>query len=272
MRYTRPVPDAPSPPHRASQVGLVPVPAWFARDACEVARDLLGLVLRHRVGGRWLAARIVEAEAYYVDERASHSSLGRTPSREPMFAAPGTIYMYHARGGPSFNLSVGRPGDAVLCKAAVPHSDAVSPPDTLRELARRVPLPGGRPRREDRLLSGQTLLCRALGLDVATWSGASLDPTRLRLEDVGYRPAETLVTRRLGIPDGRDGHLPYRFVDAAHAAQATRNPLTRRGARRGVDYLVLTPQDATPRPLHRALGTLGTRAAPRGRAAGCPPR
>jgi len=249
-RVTLPsAPPAP-PPHGAPI--LVSDEAWFARDACEVARALLGLVLRRRVGGRWLAARIIETEAYYVDERASHSSLGRTPSREPMFAPPGTIYMYHARGGPSFNLSVGRPGDAVLCKAAVPHVDATSPPETVEKLARRVPLPGGRPRDRRRLLSGQTLLCRALGLDVATWSGAPLDPGRLRLEDVGYRPTEVLVTTRLGIPPGRDEHLLYRFVDAAHAAQATRNPLRRRDARVGVDYFVLGPEDETPPPPHRA--------------------
>lgn len=41
---------------------------------------------------------------------------------------------------------------------------------------------------------------------------------------------------RLGIPDGRDEHLPYRFVDPAYARFCTRNPL-RRGQQAGRDYM-----------------------------------
>ena len=92
---------------------------FFARDACEVARELLGKVLRRRRGEHWLAARIIEAEAYYRDERASHSSLGWSRSRRAMFMEPGTVYMYYSRGGPSLNVSCAGEGDAVLVKSAV---------------------------------------------------------------------------------------------------------------------------------------------------------
>ena len=37
---------------------------FFQRDAQCVARELLGKVIRHRVNGLWLAARIIETEAY----------------------------------------------------------------------------------------------------------------------------------------------------------------------------------------------------------------
>ena len=58
---------------------------FFARDPCTVARELLGATLWRRVGpgAPWLRAMIIETEAYYCDDKASHSSLGRTPSREP---------------------------------------------------------------------------------------------------------------------------------------------------------------------------------------------
>jgi DNA-3-methyladenine glycosylase len=107
--------------------------------------------------------------------------------------------------------------------------------ETLARMQRRVPLPGGRTRPVERLCAGQTLLCRALGLRVPEWDGVTLGESRgeppgrgpLVLLDVGYRPRAIVRTTRLGIPPGRDGHLPYRFVDAGRAAQATRNPIPR---------------------------------------------
>ncbi|HBC56410.1 MAG TPA: 3-methyladenine DNA glycosylase, partial [Gammaproteobacteria bacterium] len=80
-------------------------PIFFNRDTCVVARELLGVVIRRRIGKMWLAAQIIETEAYYKEEKGSHASLGRTPSREAMFMPPGTIYMYYARGRASFNIS-----------------------------------------------------------------------------------------------------------------------------------------------------------------------
>ena len=64
---------------------------FFDRDACEVARDLLGKVLWHHLDGQWLAAQLIETEAYYLTEKGSHVSLGWTPKRNALFRAPGTI-------------------------------------------------------------------------------------------------------------------------------------------------------------------------------------
>ena len=100
-----------------------PVPnSFFKRDPQEVAPDLLGLVLRHHVDERWLESRIIETEAYLLEEKGSHASLGETPSRKALFMEAGTIYMYYARGGDSFNFSCSGPGNAVLIKAGIPHS------------------------------------------------------------------------------------------------------------------------------------------------------
>ena len=46
-------------------------------------------------------------------------------------------------------------------------------------------------------------------------------------------PGSVVRTTRLGIPKDRDGHLPYRFVDAAFARQATKNPFSSRPGRDG---------------------------------------
>ncbi|HUJ77047.1 MAG TPA: DNA-3-methyladenine glycosylase, partial [bacterium] len=180
-------------------------------------------------------AQLVEVEAYYLEDKASHASLGFTPKRRALFMPPGTVYMYYARGGDSFNISCRGDGNAVLLKAGVPYLGAPEAELALAAMQRNNPLPSGAWRHPLRLCAGQTLLCRALGLRVPAWDARLLPLPTLCLVDAGYRPRAILRTRRLGIPPGRDEHLPYRFVDAAHAASCTRNPL-RRGARAGEDY------------------------------------
>ena len=98
--------------------GANPLPdAFFNRDALTVARQLLGKVIRHRVGDLWLSARIIKTEAYYLAEKGSHASLGYTEKRKALFLDGGHIYMYYARGGDSLNFSAGGPGNAVLIKS-----------------------------------------------------------------------------------------------------------------------------------------------------------
>ena len=212
--------------------------AFFDRDAQLVARELLGKVIRHRVNGLWLSARIIETEAYYCAEKGSHASLGYTEKRKALFLDGGHIYMYYARGGDSLNFSAQGPGNAVLIKSAYPWVDAQSGPDSLAQMQLNNPDAQGQPRPAQKLCAGQTLLCKALGLKVREWDAKRFDRERLWVDDVRERPSRILQTTRLGIPHGRDEHLLYRFVDADYAPYCTRNPL-RRGQVEGQDYLVL---------------------------------
>jgi len=213
-----------------------PLPdAFFDRDAEQVARELPGMVLRRRLDGLWLSARIVETEAYYLHEKGSHASLGYTHKRRALFMDGGVIYMYYARGGDSLNFSAAGPGNAVLIKAAHPWLDEVSGAGALARMQALNPDAAGGPRPAARLCAGQTLLCRALGLRVPDWDARRFDPEEFFVEDVGERPPVLLRAPRLGIPPGRDEHLPYRYVDAAYAASSTRNP-ARRGQVPGVHY------------------------------------
>jgi len=220
---------------------------FFDRDAQVVARDLLGKVIRHRIhqrsGSLWLAAQIIETEAYYLNEKGSHASLGFTEKRRALFAPAGCIYMYYARGGDSLNFSTRGAGNAVLIKSAYPYVDT-HPHDcpeifsgfaSLAHMQRLNPDAQGKPRPLARLCAGQTLLCKSLDLKVTHYDGARCHAQRLFVQDTAYRPACIVQTTRLGIPPGRDEHLPYRFVDAAFAACCTRNPL-RRGQVQGRDY------------------------------------
>jgi len=210
---------------------------FFNHDAQEVACALLGKIIRHRVGDIWLAARIIETESYYLTEKASHASLGYTEKRRALFAPPGTIYMYYARGGDSLNFSVLGAGNAVLIKSGFPHTDQTSGADALAMMQRLNPDTKGRPRPPEKLCAGQTLLCKSLGLKVPDWNARELDRQRLFLEDIGIRPSAIIQTTRLGIPPGRDEHLPYRFIDAGYVRHCTRNPL-RRGQVEGQHYLL----------------------------------
>ena len=212
--------------------------AFFDRDAQVLAKDLLGKVIRHRVGGLWLSARIIETEAYYCAEKGSHASLGYTEKRKALFLDGGHIYMYYARGGDSLNFSAQGPGNAVLIKSAYPWVDEVSGPASLAQMLLNNPDAQGRARPSQKLCAGQTLLCKALGLKVPMWDAKRFDHELILVEDTGPAPSQIIQTTRLGIPHGRDEHLMYRFVDAGYAPYCTRNPL-RRGQVEGRDYFLI---------------------------------
>ena len=69
------------------------------RDCPEVARDLVGKVLVHRVDGVEKRLRISETEVYRGEEdTACHAHKGRTKRTEVMYAGGGTIYVYLCYG------------------------------------------------------------------------------------------------------------------------------------------------------------------------------
>ena len=97
----------------------------FNQDAQVLAQALLGKVIRIKHDELWLAARIIETEAYFLADKASHASLGYTEKRKALFMPAGTIYMYYARGRDSLNSSAQGEGNAVLIKSAYLLSSAV---------------------------------------------------------------------------------------------------------------------------------------------------
>lgn len=209
--------------------------AFFNQDSPALARALIGKVLRRRWQGQWLSARIIETEAYCLEERGSHASLGYTHKRRALFMEGGTIYMYYARGGDSLNFSAAGPGNAVLIKSAYPWIDPIAGPAALAVMQAENPDAQGGARPLSRLCAGQTLLCKSLALRVPEWDAGEFDPEVFFVDDVGEAPQTLIETTRLGITAGRDEHLPYRFVDPAYARHCTRNPL-RRGQSAPADY------------------------------------
>lgn len=221
-----------------------PLPAeFFQQDARTLAVALLGKVIRRRLDGLWLSARIIETEAYLLEEKGSHASLGFTEARRALFMEGGIIYMYYARGGDSMNCSAAGPGNGVLLKSAYPVLDSLSGAASLQRMQQLNPNRDGSARSEHKLCAGQTLLCRSLGIKVPDWNAQAFCADNLFIENDGYQPTQIIQAARLGIPSGRDEALPYRFVDAGFAAFCTRNPLGRT-RQPGRDYHLLTPQQA----------------------------
>ena len=74
--------------------------AFFARDALEVAPDLVGKIMVHRLpDGTELRERIAETEAYRGEEdKGCHASKGRTKRTELLYGESGTIYVYLCYG------------------------------------------------------------------------------------------------------------------------------------------------------------------------------
>ena len=126
---------------------------------------------------------------------------------------PGTIYMYYARGGDSLNISCKGKGNAVLIKAAFPFLQGQNVKKMLQLMQFLNPQKNSsKPRPLENLCSGQALLCKALNLKVMQWDKKQFNRKSFYIFSYGYKPKKIIQTKRLGIPVGRDEHLPYRFV------------------------------------------------------------
>lgn len=210
---------------------------FFQQDTCLLAKALLGKVMCVKQASNWLQAMIIETEAYYITDKASHASLGYTEKRKALFMPAGTIYMYHSRAGASFNVSANGDGNAVLIKSAVPYLDNLNTKqqaDMIAAMQRLNPQKNGEPRPMQRLCNGQALLCRSLGLTIAVWDAQSFDKARFYIGDIDYIPQSIITTTRLGIAPNRDPHLPYRFIDNKFINCCTKKPVAICHSSRGV--------------------------------------
>jgi len=186
--------------------------AFFARSCLEVAPDLVGAYLVHRLpDGNRLAGRIVEVEAYLGDgsDPGSHSHGGETPRNRAMFGPPGRLYAYRSYGVHTCANVVceasGR-GAAVLLRSLEPLAGEA------RMRALRG-LPGDAPARV--IASGPGRLAQALALTLGD-DGRSLlrGPISLRPPPPGEARPEIGTSRRVGIQRGAE--LPYRFYARGH--------------------------------------------------------
>jgi len=72
--------------------------SFYGRNTKVVARQLLGKYLIRKIGRRKIVGKIVETEAYFQDDPASHAFRGKTERSAPMFEHPGHAYVYFIYG------------------------------------------------------------------------------------------------------------------------------------------------------------------------------
>jgi DNA-3-methyladenine glycosylase len=139
------------------------------------------LLVHHMEDGIDVAGRIVETEAYGIDDPASHAYRGKTKRNGAMFEAHAHLYVYLIYGTSyCANVSTEAPGvgAAVLLRAAEPLAGI----DRMRALRGRPEL------RDDELARGPGNLCRAFGIGPA-FDGFDLDAeSRLVIGDDGTHP------------------------------------------------------------------------------------
>ncbi|HZG47910.1 MAG TPA: DNA-3-methyladenine glycosylase [Thermoleophilaceae bacterium] len=174
--------------------------SFYARSVHEVARELVGCVVRH--GGA--AGRIVETESYHMEEPACHAFAGLTARTRTLFGPPGHAYVYFSYGIHALLNAVAEPegvGAAVLIRA-------LEPVDGLELMRERR----GASRAEE-LCSGPGKLTQALGIGLELNGSSLMDgPVELLARAPGMRDPTIVTGERIGISKAAD--LPWRFCDA----------------------------------------------------------
>jgi DNA-3-methyladenine glycosylase len=191
--------------------------AFYDRDPRRVSRDLLGKVLVRKERGQFLAARIVEVEAYLgVDDPAAHSFAGRTLRNAVLFGPPGYAYVYFIYGNHyCLNVSCLPDGEAggILFRAVKPLMGVKQ-----MALSRNVSFNSTRDSARDlkKLTSGPGRLAEAFGITRERDNGKDLTNARsdLFIADDGYRVVGVLTTPRIGIT--KAAGLPLRYIVAGN--------------------------------------------------------
>jgi DNA-3-methyladenine glycosylase len=174
--------------------------AFYARSVHDVARDLVGCVVRHGE----TAGRIVETESYHMEEPACHAFAGVTSRTRTLFGPPAHAYVYFSYGIHSLLNAVAEEegvGAAVLIRALEP-VDGVDLMRVRRGAAR-----------DEELSNGPGKLTQALGIGLSL-NGTSLveGPIEVLRREPGTREPRVVIGERIGITRAAD--LPWRFCDA----------------------------------------------------------
>lgn len=186
-----------------------------------MASDLLGKVLVRQTAREYLAARIVEVEAYLGEgDPAAHSAAGKTARNAVLFGPPGYAYVYFIYGNHyCLNVSCEREGKAggVLFRALEPLAGVEQ-----MAASRGVELGSASDLR--RLTSGPGRLSEAFGITRARDNGSDLTSpaSGLWIGGDGFRLRDIQVTPRIGITKAAE--QPLRYILGASDFVSGRKP------------------------------------------------
>lgn len=161
---------------------------FYHRDCLEVAPDLVGKILVHKLSdGTEKRIRITETEAYRgTEDKACHASKGRTPRTELLYRESGVIYVYLCYG--------------IHWLMNVITGEKEQPQGVLIRAGENC--------------SGPAKLTKYLGIDKSFNAISIVDNDRIWIEDDGYKP-EIRTDKRVGIDyAGKEwADKLWRFID-----------------------------------------------------------
>jgi DNA-3-methyladenine glycosylase len=181
--------------------------SFFTRLPTQVAPQLLGKLLVHRVGQECLSGRIIETEAYLgLEDPASHAFRGKSNANAVLFGPPGTAHVYLVYGL-HYCLSIsahlhGHAGGVLI--------RALSPVDGMGTMSRLRGIPGKTDAKW--LTGGPGRVCQAFGIERKTHNGCDVTSrdSSLQIFDDGVPCKAILTTRRIGITKAIEA--PLRFL------------------------------------------------------------
>lgn len=177
--------------------------SFCGRDALWVARDLIGMRLRHGE----VVLQITETEAYRsINDSANHCRAGQTKRNAPMWGAPGHAYVYLCYGMHHLlNIVTDAEGQgaAVLIRSAKP----IKGLSTIQKRRGNKTGPV--------LLTGPGKVGAALGIDTSFSGHPLFRKGGLELLQ-GQAPPSLLCGPRVGIgyAEKKDIEAPWRFAEA----------------------------------------------------------
>lgn|SRR5579884_77770 len=199
------------------RLGKILPRGFYERPVEQVARDLLGNFLVHKIGNTTLAGKIVETEAYLgVNDRAAHAWRGVTDRTRVLFGPPGHAYVYFIYGMYECLNLVAEPEGRAGCVLI----RAVEPVLGIDEMRRRRP---GARRLED-LASGPGKLTLAMGI-TRKHNGTDVTRGPLVVRAPAIREAFRIAAGpRVGITHNADWPLRFYIEGSPYVSRPGRRP------------------------------------------------
>jgi DNA-3-methyladenine glycosylase len=186
---------------------------FYNRDTLEVARELLGKYLVHKMSNQKLVGKIVEVEAYKGPEDKGAHSYGNklTPRTKVMFGPPGYAYIFNIYGMyKCMNVVTepeGRPC-AVLIRAVQP----IQGQDIMAQNRYGKRYTSLNKRSIINISNGPGKLCMALGITMEHYGEDLCGNVLYIAEDTQHEAFNIATSPRINIDYAEEAvHFPWRF-------------------------------------------------------------
>ncbi len=170
----------------------------------QIARDMLGMLLIYDSNKGKMGGLIVETEAYLgQQDSAAHAFKGRrSPSIEPLYGPPGTVYIFSTHGGYCLNVATQAKDipQGILIRGIQPTIGI----NLMKE---------NRKKTGPELTNGPAKLMQAFGISDKKMNFEIFGQSKLDIvQQTGKRPKKIIETKRVGVSkEGDWAGKPFRY-------------------------------------------------------------